>query len=104
MFYSKLPATSFQENDSCPGQRHASIHYRLYVAECIELERHKWFESEKAGRDIGMEHARVDWYRKHRAAWLSWWLKNNAHVAPAQCDENTRSPLPSEAAASVTAN
>lgn len=40
----------------------------LYRAcECLrtEIERHKWYESEKAGHDIGWERAAVDWMIKH---------------------------------------
>ncbi len=34
-----------------------------------EIMRHKWYESEKAGHDIGWERAMVDWlirYGRHR--------------------------------------
>lgn len=30
-----------------------------------EIERHKWYESEKAGYDIGWDRAAVDWLIKH---------------------------------------
>ena len=43
--------------------------YREYVAEREEILRHKWFESENAGRDIGFEHALVSWVVHHRAQW-----------------------------------
>jgi hypothetical protein len=43
--------------------------YARYLAECDEILRHKWLESEKAGRDIGFEQALVDWVRHHREAW-----------------------------------
>lgn len=33
--------------------------YRAAVRK--EIERHKWFESEKAGYDIGWDRAAVDW-------------------------------------------
>ena len=33
------------------------------------MERHKWIESEKAGRDIGFEQALTDWIIKHRSNW-----------------------------------
>lgn len=45
--------------------------YREFLAERDEILRHKWFESEKAGRDIGFEQALVDWVRNHREAWRS---------------------------------
>lgn len=43
--------------------------YARYLAERDEILRHKWIESEKAGRDIGFEQALVDWIRHHREAW-----------------------------------
>ena len=43
--------------------------YREFQAEREEILRHKWIESEKAGRDIGFEQALTDWIIKHRAAW-----------------------------------
>jgi hypothetical protein len=32
-----------------------------------EIERHKWIESEKAGKDLGMD-AAIDWILKYAAA------------------------------------
>lgn len=43
--------------------------YREFQAEREEILRHKWIESEKAGRDIGFEQALTDWIIKHRSAW-----------------------------------
>jgi len=43
--------------------------YREFQAEREEILRHKWIESEKAGRDIGFEHALTDWIVKHRSKW-----------------------------------
>jgi hypothetical protein len=43
--------------------------YQEYLAEREEILRHKWIESEKAGKDIGFEHALQDWVRKHRDSW-----------------------------------
>lgn len=43
--------------------------YQEFLAERHEILRHKWLESEKAGRDIGFERALLDWIRKHRSAW-----------------------------------
>ena len=43
--------------------------YREFQAEREEILRHKWIESEKAGRDIGFEQALTDWIIKHRARW-----------------------------------
>ena len=43
--------------------------YREFQAEREEILRHKWIESEKAGRDIGFERALTDWIIKHRSNW-----------------------------------
>ena len=43
--------------------------YREFLAERDEIFRHKWIESQKAGRDIGFERALLDWMMKHRAQW-----------------------------------
>jgi len=44
--------------------------YREFQAEREEIMKHKWIESEKAGRDIGFERALTDWIIKHRSKWL----------------------------------
>lgn len=43
--------------------------YQEYLAEREEIMKHKWIESEKAGRDIGFERALLDWIRNHRDGW-----------------------------------
>jgi len=43
--------------------------YREFLAEKEEILRHKWIESEKAGRDIGFERALLDWMLNHRTPW-----------------------------------
>ena len=43
--------------------------YHEFLAEREEILRHKWIESEKAGKDIGFERALLDWIRKHREEW-----------------------------------
>ena len=43
--------------------------YKEFQAELEEILRHKWIESEKAGRDIGFEQALTDWIMKHRSKW-----------------------------------
>lgn len=45
--------------------------YQEFLAEREEILRHKWIESEKAGRDIGFERALLDWIRNHRDGWRS---------------------------------
>ena len=46
-----------------------SVVYKEFLAEREEILRHKWLESEKAGHDIGFEHALVDWNHKFRFSW-----------------------------------
>ena len=55
-----------QNPNSLPAQ---SSLYREIFAEREEILRHKWIESEKAGRDIGFEQALVSWVVHHRANW-----------------------------------
>lgn len=43
--------------------------YREFQAEREEIMRHKWFESQKANRDVGFEFALTDWNLRHRAEW-----------------------------------
>jgi hypothetical protein len=43
--------------------------YKEFQAERDEILKHKWIESEKAGRDIGFERALTDWIIKHRSNW-----------------------------------
>lgn len=43
--------------------------YREFLAEREEILKHKWFESEKAGQDVGWEWALTDWIVNHRANW-----------------------------------
>jgi hypothetical protein len=43
--------------------------YREFSAEREEILRHKWFESEKAGHDIGYDRALISWMVHHRIAW-----------------------------------
>lgn len=46
-----------------------SILYKEFLAEREEILRHKWIESEKAGKDIGFERALLDWIVKYRSGW-----------------------------------
>ena len=43
--------------------------YKEFLAEREEILKHKWIESEKAGKDIGFEKALLDWIVKHRSSW-----------------------------------
>jgi hypothetical protein len=39
------------------------------LAEREEILKHKWIESEKAGKDIGFERALLTWVTGHRTEW-----------------------------------
>ena len=54
-----------------------STFYRRQIDEIVEIEKHKWFESEKAGRDVGGNRATLDWMRKYRVHWNRVWAENN---------------------------
>jgi hypothetical protein len=43
--------------------------YKEIQAEREEVLKHKWIETEKAGRDIGFQRALTDWIIKHRSTW-----------------------------------
>ncbi len=51
----------------------SSLLFRQFQAQREEILKHKWYESEKAGYDIGFERALTDWTLKHRAQWLKAW-------------------------------
>jgi len=46
-----------------------SLLYRELSAEQDEILRHKWFESEKVGHDVGFDCAMIDWNLKYRSQW-----------------------------------
>jgi hypothetical protein len=43
---------------------------RLNDEVLVEISRHRWFESEKAGCDIGANAAAYDWLEKHYEKWF----------------------------------
>jgi hypothetical protein len=44
--------------------------YKEYIALREEVLKHKWYESERAGRDVGFNAALIDWTMRFKAAWL----------------------------------
>jgi hypothetical protein len=58
----------FSEEDQSQFVKN-SVLYKEFLAERAEILKHKWIESEKAGRDIGFEKALLDWIVKHRSNW-----------------------------------
>lgn len=49
--------------------------YSKFIDMKNEILKHKWIESEKAGKDIGFEKALVDWIEKHRTGWVTYKIK-----------------------------
>ena len=43
-----------------------------------EIYKHKWIESEKAGREIGFASAALDWISRHGKAWLDYRRNNSS--------------------------
>ena len=62
---SDMPAS---EADQAQFVRESAL-YKEFLAERAEILKHKWIESEKAGKDIGFERALLDWIVKHRSNW-----------------------------------
>ncbi|MEC8973343.1 MAG: DUF4032 domain-containing protein [Verrucomicrobiota bacterium] len=58
-----------EKDKSINARLKKSTLYQRYLAEREEVLRHKWLESERAGRDIGFERALMDWILNHRAKW-----------------------------------
>ena len=43
----------------------------LLESQRTEIAKHKWIESEKAGRDIGWQQASTEWFQNHFNDWVS---------------------------------
>lgn len=48
-----------------------SEYYHFYLMEKNEIEKHKWFVSEKLGRDCGYSYAQWQWVMNYRDAWIN---------------------------------
>ena len=53
------------------GLLESSALYKEFLREREEILKHKWIESQKAGRDVGFEWALLDWNFNHRNNWRS---------------------------------
>ena len=51
------------------GLLETSALYKKFIEERDEILKHKWLESEKAGKDIGFEKALLSWVCNHREKW-----------------------------------
>ena len=61
-------AMGASSEDQQPFVKNSAL-YKEFMAEREEILKHKWIESEKAGKDIGFEKALLDWIVKHRSNW-----------------------------------
>ena len=62
------PACGSSDADSSDWVSRSAL-VREAAAAKNEILRHKWFESERAGHDIGFDYALVDWMLHHRSGW-----------------------------------
>jgi hypothetical protein len=44
--------------------------YKEHLAMMEEIMKHKWYESERVGIDIGFHKALIDWVVKHKSKWI----------------------------------
>jgi hypothetical protein len=56
-------------NSKVSGILENSALYKQFLKEREEILKHKWLESEKAGKDVGFEWALLDWNFNHRTNW-----------------------------------
>ncbi|MES2709122.1 MAG: DUF4032 domain-containing protein [Verrucomicrobiota bacterium] len=61
-----MSADSHPEEEASP--RSGAGGYRDFLADREDLMRHKWLMSERAGHDVGLEAALLDWVAHQRAA------------------------------------
>jgi len=50
-----------------------SLLFRHFQAQREEVLKHKWYESERVGHDIGYDLAVTDWIIRHRSEWRKRW-------------------------------
>ena len=44
--------------------------YKEFLAQREEIMKHKWYESERAGKDVGFPYALIDWTIKFKTKWI----------------------------------
>lgn len=53
--------------------------YQQCQAEKAELDRHKWYLSERAGHDVGLDYAQWNWIMtRHRSRWIEAYHRSGA--------------------------
>lgn len=48
--------------------------FAFFEAELRKLREHKYYESQRAARDVGFEHSLVSWFTHHRHQWREAYL------------------------------
>jgi len=79
---------TFSDSKAVPESFKKTRLFQVLYAEKAEILRHKWLESEKAGRDIGFDSAVIDWSVNHRTAW------RRAYVARFAAENNQSHQMP----------
>jgi hypothetical protein len=64
-----LPAIGSGRGEGSVNLLAGSSLYQEFLAKREEILKRKWIESEKAGHDIGLDRALVDWMLKHHTNW-----------------------------------
>jgi predicted transcriptional regulator len=57
-----------------------SLLYLELKAEHEEILKHKWIESQKIGKDIGFDVAKINWRLKHHSNWRKWWRQQQCQA------------------------
>ena len=64
-----LEASPYYNRNSKKSGLRVAYEIALHKAEQLEILKHKWFESERAGHDIGMKSAQESWDKLHAGKW-----------------------------------
>lgn len=68
-FFSKKTSVNYSMEEFPVSKSYC---FKVLLLEREEIQRLKWLESEKAGRDIGIDHAFFIWNTKHKALWWNY--------------------------------
>lgn len=64
-----LEASPYYNRSSKKSGLRVAYEITLHKAEQLEILKHKWFESERAGHDVGMKSAQESWDKLHAGKW-----------------------------------